>query len=112
MPRSIPSALLPILSVSLLLFEHINVLTESIEIYNVALAFSPVVRHEYAARHDGHLPQVRWNDIAFAAHVRAVVSKLLLLRLNGFEQAFVISSITLIQTFVYLVSCDCKACLV
>merc|ERR1711939_32939 len=47
---------------------------------NVALFAASAVRDEYAGRHDGHHPQVRWNDLAFAAH------------------AFLISSLTLVQT--------------
>lgn len=51
--------------------------------FNGALLLSPVVRAQYRARNDGHNPQVRWNDLAFAAH------------------ALFISSITLSQVFWY-----------
>lgn len=35
---------------------------------NTAFYYSPVIREQYAARHDGHTPAVAFNDIAFAAH--------------------------------------------
>ncbi|KAG8159119.1 hypothetical protein KVR01_010780 [Diaporthe batatas] len=35
---------------------------------NLAFYYSPVVREQYAARHDGHTPAVAFNDIVFAAH--------------------------------------------
>lgn len=35
---------------------------------NTAFYYSPVVREQYAARHDGHTPAVAFNDVAFAAH--------------------------------------------
>ncbi|KUI71171.1 hypothetical protein VM1G_07124 [Cytospora mali] len=35
---------------------------------NLAFYYSPVIRDQYAARHDGHTPAVAFNDIAFAAH--------------------------------------------
>ncbi|POS79479.1 lysosomal cystine transporter [Diaporthe helianthi] len=37
-------------------------------ISNLAFYCSPVVRAQYAARHDGHTPAVALNDIVFAAH--------------------------------------------
>ncbi|GAA97858.1 uncharacterized protein L969DRAFT_598004 [Mixia osmundae IAM 14324] len=37
-------------------------------VFSTVLYASPVVRKEYADRHDGHLPQVAWNDVAFGAH--------------------------------------------
>lgn len=37
-------------------------------ISNLAFYYSPVVREQYAARHDGHTPAVAFNDIVFAAH--------------------------------------------
>ncbi|POY75177.1 hypothetical protein BMF94_1809 [Rhodotorula taiwanensis] len=36
--------------------------------YNLALYTSSTVREQYAARHDGHYPQVQPNDLAFAVH--------------------------------------------
>lgn len=38
------------------------------QVYNLALYASPTVRDQYAARHDGHYPQVQPNDLAFAGH--------------------------------------------
>ncbi|KAI3399332.1 hypothetical protein diail_7287 [Diaporthe ilicicola] len=35
---------------------------------NLAFYYSPVIREQYAARHDGHTPAVAFNDIVFAAH--------------------------------------------
>ncbi|KAK7749709.1 hypothetical protein SLS53_000288 [Cytospora paraplurivora] len=35
---------------------------------NLAFYYSPLIREQYAARHDGHTPAVAFNDIAFAAH--------------------------------------------
>merc|ERR1712093_30085 len=52
-------------------------------IYNVALFASSGVRDEYRRRNGGHDPSVRGNDVAFAVH------------------AFVLSTVTLLQTFVY-----------
>ncbi|KAK4054411.1 hypothetical protein OIV83_000905 [Microbotryomycetes sp. JL201] len=37
-------------------------------VYTIVLASDAQVRKEYAARHHGHLPQVKANDIAFAVH--------------------------------------------
>ncbi|KAK2602087.1 hypothetical protein N8I77_008651 [Diaporthe amygdali] len=37
-------------------------------ISNLAFYYSPVVRDQYAERHDGHTPAVAFNDIVFAAH--------------------------------------------
>ncbi|WVR07159.1 hypothetical protein IAU60_004200 [Kwoniella sp. DSM 27419] len=45
--------------------------------------FSPLARRQYAARHDGHLPQVSRSDLAFSLH------------------ALVISTITLAQVWWY-----------
>ncbi|GAA5933958.1 hypothetical protein JCM1841_002545 [Sporobolomyces salmonicolor] len=50
---------------------------------NTILYASPVVRKQYQQRHDGHLPQVQPNDVAFAAH------------------AFLLSTLTLLQTLIY-----------
>lgn len=52
-------------------------------VYNIALFSSSGIRKEYRERNHGHSPSVRGNDVAFAAH------------------AFVLSAITLIQTFTY-----------
>ncbi|GAA5862658.1 hypothetical protein JCM8547_003503 [Rhodosporidiobolus lusitaniae] len=52
-------------------------------VYNVALFASPLVRRQYAARHDGHFPSVAPNDIAFSSH------------------ALLLSSLVLGQSFVY-----------
>ncbi|GAA5894020.1 hypothetical protein JCM5296_004134 [Sporobolomyces johnsonii] len=52
-------------------------------LFNTILYASPVVRKQYQERHDGHLPQVQPNDIAFAAH------------------AFLLSTLTLLQTLIY-----------
>ncbi|CEQ39613.1 SPOSA6832_01171 [Sporobolomyces salmonicolor] len=52
---------------------------------NTILYASPVVRKQYQQRHDGHLPQVQPNDVAFAAH------------------AFLLSTLTLLQTLIYKV---------
>ena len=52
-------------------------------VYNIALFSSPGIRKEYRERNHGHSPSVRGNDVAFAVH------------------AFVLSVITLIQTFTY-----------
>jgi cystinosin len=54
--------------------------------FNSALLGSPVIRDQYSARHHGHAPSVRWNDVFFAVH------------------AFLISSLTLLQSLVYRVS--------
>ncbi|KAH6892157.1 PQ loop repeat-domain-containing protein [Thelonectria olida] len=35
---------------------------------NAAFYYSPVVRAQYAARHDGHKPTAQFNDITFALH--------------------------------------------
>lgn len=35
---------------------------------NLAFYYSPVIRAQYAARHDGHAPAVAFNDIVFALH--------------------------------------------
>lgn len=52
-------------------------------IYNLLFTFSPLIRSQYAARHEGNYPQVSRADIAFSAH------------------AFVLSSISLGQTYWY-----------
>jgi len=36
--------------------------------FNVGLLYSNTVREEYASRHHGHLPAVRFNDVVFAAN--------------------------------------------
>jgi hypothetical protein len=40
----------------------------SYAIYTLSLTYSPVIRAQYAARHQGHEPQVAPADIAFAIH--------------------------------------------
>lgn len=35
---------------------------------NLAFYYSPVIRAQYAARHDGHAPAVAFNDVVFALH--------------------------------------------
>jgi cystinosin len=40
-----------------------------LSIYNIALYTSAGVRNEYAGRHDGAMPAVAVNDVAFAVHV-------------------------------------------
>ncbi|KAI5452172.1 hypothetical protein NCC49_001110 [Naganishia albida] len=52
-------------------------------IYSLSLTYSPLLRAQYAARNDGHLPQVSPSDIAFALH------------------ALVLSSVCLGQTYYY-----------
>ncbi|EHK27513.1 uncharacterized protein TRIVIDRAFT_73286 [Trichoderma virens Gv29-8] len=56
---------------------------------NVALYYSPVVRSQYAARHDGLVPTVAFNDITFALHALVLsiitASQYLLRPLWGFE---------------------------
>ncbi|GAP84044.1 putative lysosomal cystine transporter [Rosellinia necatrix] len=37
-------------------------------IYTCALHWSPLIRHQYALRHDSHTPTVAFNDIIFALH--------------------------------------------
>lgn len=58
------------------------------QLSNIALYASPTVRREYRERHDGHSPQVQPNDIAFAVHACAI------------------SSLTLVQSFVFKVRCS------
>jgi cystinosin len=55
------------------------------QVFNTVLFSSSTVRHQYEERNNGHSPQVRPNDIAFAMH------------------ALVVSSFTLFQSFVYRV---------
>ncbi|KAL5094139.1 hypothetical protein Trisim1_008247 [Trichoderma cf. simile WF8] len=56
---------------------------------NVALYYSPIVRSQYAARHNGLLPTVAFNDITFALHALVLsiitASQYLLRPLWGFE---------------------------
>ena len=58
-------------------------------VYNVSLFYSPLIRQQYAARHKGLTPTVRFNDITFAAHslVLSLVtpSQYLLPRVWGFR---------------------------
>ena len=53
--------------------------------FNSGVLGSPLIRDQYRSRHHGHAPSVRWNDVFFAVH------------------AFVISSLTLLQSLVYQV---------
>lgn len=55
-------------------------------IANFSLLLSPIVRSEYASRHGGGRPSVRWNDVAFSTH------------------ALVVSALTWLQTRLYRVS--------
>ncbi|KAI0849941.1 PQ loop repeat-domain-containing protein [Daldinia vernicosa] len=41
-------------------------------IYNTVFYSSPVIRHQYALRNNGHTPTVAVNDIVFAAHAFVV----------------------------------------
>lgn len=41
---------------------------------NVAFLYSPVIRSQYAARHPGHTPTVRLNDVVFALHASVISS--------------------------------------
>jgi len=52
-------------------------------IYNSALYFIPAIRHQYKEIHDGQLPAVHINDVAFSVH------------------AFLATSTTLTQCFLY-----------
>lgn len=59
-------------------------------IFNVAFLYSPTIRKQYALRHHGHTPAVRFNDLAFAGH--AVIMAMVVLsqfskRLWGLEKA-------------------------
>lgn len=58
----------------------------SLLIVNLALYLSSTVRRQYQSRHEGHLPQVRLNDVYFSAH------------------ATLLASLTLLQSFYYKVS--------
>ncbi|KAI0457028.1 PQ loop repeat-domain-containing protein [Xylaria acuta] len=50
-------------------FPFLNVLGfASYFIYTCALYWSPLIRHQYALRHDDHTPTVAFNDIVFALH--------------------------------------------
>lgn len=51
--------------------------------FNIALFSSETVREEYRSRHNGEYPTVQINDVVFACH------------------ALIISSCTLIQSFIY-----------
>ncbi|GAA5976224.1 hypothetical protein JCM5350_001387 [Sporobolomyces pararoseus] len=55
----------------------------SLLIVNLALYLSSTVRRQYQSRHEGHLPQVRLNDVYFSAH------------------ATLLASLTLLQSFYY-----------
>lgn len=45
--------------------------------WNGGMIFSSLARSQYAARHDGHPPQVSWADLGFSAHA-AVISTITL----------------------------------
>lgn len=58
-------------------------------ISNVAFAYSPQIRHEYASRHHGLTPTVQLNDVAFAAHaiiITTITVTQFLPSLWGFEK--------------------------
>ncbi|GAA5948263.1 hypothetical protein JCM3765_001342 [Sporobolomyces pararoseus] len=55
----------------------------SLLIVNLALYSSSAVRRQYQTRHEGHLPQVRLNDVYFSAH------------------ATLLATLTLLQSFYY-----------
>ncbi|KAJ8119215.1 hypothetical protein ONZ43_g3793 [Nemania bipapillata] len=56
-------------------FPFINVLGfASYLIYTCALYYSPLIRQQYALRHDNHTPTVAFNDIAFAIHALILTS--------------------------------------
>lgn len=46
-------------------------------IFNLAFLYSPVIRDQYAQRHHGLEPTVRFNDLAFAGH--AVILSIIVL---------------------------------
>ncbi|KAI0600393.1 PQ loop repeat-domain-containing protein [Biscogniauxia sp. FL1348] len=60
-------------------------------VYTCAFYWSPVIRHQYALRHNGHSPTVALNDVAFAAHAVVLTALLntqyFLPWLWGFERA-------------------------
>ncbi|KAI1503590.1 cystinosin [Biscogniauxia marginata] len=60
-------------------------------VYTSAFYWSPVIRHQYALRHNGHSPTVALNDVAFAAHAVIITAILntqyFLPSLWGFERA-------------------------
>ncbi|KAH7622995.1 hypothetical protein Ndes2526B_g02289 [Nannochloris sp. 'desiccata'] len=65
-------------------FQLLNILGFSCyAIYNSALFFIPSIRQQYKATHEGQLPAVHINDVAFSLH------------------AFLATSITLTQCFLY-----------
>ncbi|KAL1875273.1 hypothetical protein VTK73DRAFT_10229 [Phialemonium thermophilum] len=56
---------------------------------NLAFFHSPLIRAQYAARHHGLTPTVRFNDIAFAAHgllLSLIVTSQYIPRVWGFSQ--------------------------
>ncbi|KAK7747188.1 mitochondrial dynamin GTPase Msp1 [Diatrype stigma] len=60
-------------------------------IYNCALYWSPVIRHQYALRNKGLTPTVAFNDIIFAGHATLIsfilVTQYFLPSLWGLEKA-------------------------
>ncbi|KAI1199876.1 PQ loop repeat-domain-containing protein [Nemania serpens] len=73
-------------------FPFINVLGfASYFIYTCAFYWSPLIRHQYALRHDNHTPTVAFNDIAFALHALILTAILntqyFLPSIWGFEQS-------------------------
>ncbi|KAI0197317.1 PQ loop repeat-domain-containing protein [Xylaria flabelliformis] len=60
-------------------------------IYTCALYWSPLIRHQYALRNDGHTPTVAFNDVAFAFHALVLTAILntqyFLPSIWGFEQS-------------------------
>ncbi|KAI0552620.1 cystinosin [Xylaria curta] len=60
-------------------------------IYTCALYWSPIIRHQYALRNDGHTPTVAFNDVAFAFHALVLTAILntqyFLPSIWGFDQS-------------------------
>ncbi|KAI0405213.1 PQ loop repeat-domain-containing protein [Xylaria palmicola] len=58
-------------------FPFLNVLGfTSYLIYTCAFYWSPVIRHQYALRYDGHAPTVAFNDVIFALHALLLTAML------------------------------------
>ncbi|OAA51972.1 cystinosin [Metarhizium rileyi] len=73
-------------------FPFINVLGfVAYFVSNIAFYYSPVIRSQYAARHNGLTPTVQFNDITFALHASIIssitLSQYLLRPLWGFTSA-------------------------
>lgn len=43
-----------------------------LSIWNGGMIYSSLARSQYAARHDGHVPQVAMSDLAFSVHAAAI----------------------------------------